>query len=127
MSKQLHDLDELLNELEPARRARLEREALEMSEDIDALRELRRACGETQTELAAKLHMTQAEISRLEGRPDIFLSTLRRYVEGLGGSLDVRIELHGRTFSLRSMNPEAEEIAAPLSRPKRHTRLKKAS
>jgi transcriptional regulator with XRE-family HTH domain len=127
MTKRLHNLDELLAGLEPARRARLEHEAAEMSAEIDALRELRHACGETQTELASKLHMTQAEISRLEGRPDIFLSTLRRYVEGLGGSLDVRVELHGRTFSLRSINPEAEEIAEPIPQPKRQPRLKKAS
>ncbi|HEV3157294.1 MAG TPA: helix-turn-helix domain-containing protein [Candidatus Baltobacteraceae bacterium] len=127
MIKRLHNLDEILDGLEPARRARLEREAAEVSAEVDALRELRRACGETQTEIAAKLHMTQAEISRMEGRPDIFLSTLRRYVEGLGGSLDVRVELHGRAFSLLSINPEAEEIAEPILRPKRQTRLKKAS
>jgi hypothetical protein len=32
-----------------------------------------------------------------------------------------------RTFSLRSINSEAEEIAEPILRPKRQTRLKEAS
>ena len=54
------------------------------------LRELREEIGEaTQMELAEKIEMTQGELSRLENRDDHLLSTLRNYVEALGGQLEV--------------------------------------
>jgi predicted XRE-type DNA-binding protein len=54
-----------------------------------ALRQLRLRRGLTQAELAARLGMTQPEVSKLERRSDVRLSTLRSYVAGVGGRLDV--------------------------------------
>jgi DNA-binding XRE family transcriptional regulator len=54
------------------------------------LAELRRAREMTQVQLAAVLHVDQGAISKLEKRSDIYLSTLRSYVEALGGRLDIR-------------------------------------
>ena len=53
------------------------------------LRELRRDLDLTQTELAEAAAMTQSELSRLESRADHRLSTLRRYVQALGGELEI--------------------------------------
>lgn len=53
------------------------------------LRAIRRSAGKTQEELAATLNLSQAELSRFENRGDHLLSTLRRYVEALGGTLEV--------------------------------------
>jgi len=61
-----------------------EGEVLEMN-----LRALREVTGKTQVELAALADMTQSELSRAERRDDHLLSTLRRYVEALGGQLEV--------------------------------------
>jgi len=58
-----------------------------------SLRELRAYAGRTQVEAAAENRMTQSELSRLERREDFLLSTLRRYVDSLGGTLEVRIVL----------------------------------
>jgi len=65
------------------------------------LREIRDVLGLTQAEVAARTEMTQPEVSQLERRPDHRLSTLRRYVEALGGELEViatfgdrRVRLH---------------------------------
>src|SRR5690242_11175483 len=58
-----------------------------------SLRELRAYTGRTQVEAAAGSEMTQSELSRLERREDFLLSTLRRYVDSLGGTLEVRIVL----------------------------------
>jgi hypothetical protein len=53
------------------------------------LRDLREQAGKTQNDLAALTEMTQAELSRFERRDDRKLSTLRKYVEALGGELEV--------------------------------------
>jgi hypothetical protein len=54
-----------------------------------SLRQLRVARGRTQLEVAEQLGATQPEVSKLERRGDVRLSTLRSYVEALGGSLSV--------------------------------------
>ena len=60
------------------------------AELLDAnLVELRKALGLTQEEAASGSDMTQSELSRLERRDDHLVSTLRRYVEGLGGELEI--------------------------------------
>jgi predicted transcriptional regulator len=53
------------------------------------LQELRRGMQVTQVDAARAADMTQSELSRLESRGDHRISTLRRYVEALGGELEV--------------------------------------
>lgn len=53
------------------------------------LYELRRARDVSQTELAARLEITQAAISKFENAEDVRLSTLRQYIEALGGRLEL--------------------------------------
>lgn len=43
----------------------------------------------TQESIAEALDMTQGEVSRLERRADLYVSTLRRFVEAMGGSLEL--------------------------------------
>ena len=64
-------------------RARLKAETIILS---NRLARLRREMGLTQTELADRLDIKQAAISRLERRADIKVSNLIRYIEGLGGT-----------------------------------------
>jgi DNA-binding XRE family transcriptional regulator len=54
------------------------------------LAELRKARLMTQACLAEVLHVNQGAVSRMEKRSDMYLSTLRSYVEAMGGHLDVR-------------------------------------
>ena len=67
-----------------ASRKRAEQEVFEMN-----LRKLRELVGKTQADLGAKSGMNQSELSRMERRQDHMLSTLRRYVESLGGKLEI--------------------------------------
>jgi len=56
------------------------------------LRVVREAAGKTQTELSIATGIDQGDISRLEAREtldDCQLATLRRYVEALGGELQL--------------------------------------
>ncbi len=64
------------------------------------LQELRRGLDLTQVEAARAAEMTQSELSRLESRGDHRISTLRRYVEALGGTLEVSAVFGGRRVKL---------------------------
>lgn len=54
------------------------------------LAELRQGRGLSQEELAVRAGVGQANISRIEGRDDLKISTLARIVEAMGGSLSIR-------------------------------------
>jgi transcriptional regulator with XRE-family HTH domain len=53
------------------------------------LREVRRARQMTQETLAETLGMSQSEVSKVERRADVYVSTLRRYIEAMGGELQI--------------------------------------
>jgi hypothetical protein len=74
--------------LSPAARARVERRVAAGVEEL-TLQGLRRCLELTQAEVGVSAAMTQSELSRLEGRSDHLTSTLRRYVEALGGTLEI--------------------------------------
>ncbi len=54
------------------------------------LDEIRKARQMTQAKLAEELGVNQGEVSKIEHRTDIYLSTLAGYVEALGGKLEIR-------------------------------------
>ncbi len=58
-------------------------------EDALALAQLRQSRDVTQVQLAAELGIAQGNVSRLEGRSDVYLSTLRDYIHALGGELEI--------------------------------------
>ena len=64
------------------------------------LKELRKDLDLTQSELAGAAAMTQSELSRLESRVDHRLSTLRRYVEALGGEIEITAVIGKRRIKL---------------------------
>ncbi len=78
-------LEPLLNDLPASRRTKIEERAAELA----TLKDLRLAMQKTQVELADTLHVGQESISRLEKRSDMLLSTLRSYVEAMGGKLEL--------------------------------------
>lgn len=78
-------LDQVLSTLTPKRRAKIEKRASELA----TLKDLREAVERTQEDLAARLGVGQDTVSRIERRSDILLSTLRRYVEAMGGELNL--------------------------------------
>ncbi len=80
--------DELPDKLTPQARRRIRARARKAVKDI-GLDELRRARRMSQDELAQTMETTQAHISRLERRTDLYLSTLRRYIRALGGELRI--------------------------------------
>ena len=78
-------LEQILSALPKKRREKIEQRAAELA----TLKDLRQAVEQTQEELAASLGVGQDTISRLEQRSDMLISTLRRYVQAMGGQLDL--------------------------------------
>lgn len=71
------------------RRHAIEKRTAELVAEEMSLRDLRRALQLTQTELAEALGKRQDEVSRIEQRGDLLLSTLDAYVRSLGGELEL--------------------------------------
>ena len=82
-------LDEMIAGLDPDRRRQIEERAQELIAEEMTLRELRKARKLTQVSVARELGVSQDAISRLERRSDLLLSTLRRTVEAMGGTLSL--------------------------------------
>ena len=74
--------------LSPAAQVRVQERVISALQELP-LQELRRARALSQVTLAELLDTTQPEISKIEHRTDLYLSTLRRYVEAMGGELDI--------------------------------------
>jgi transcriptional regulator with XRE-family HTH domain len=83
------DVNDILNGLPRARRRKIEKRANELMAEYMSLQELRRARKLTQVKLAKNLGVAQKQISEIEKRTDMHISTLRRTVEAMGGSLEI--------------------------------------
>lgn len=89
-------LEEMLaTESEEFRQSVKQRTAELIAEELN-LREVRRLRKLTQARLSKKLKIGQEGVSRIEKRSDLYISTLRGYVEGLGGKLKLVVELPDR-------------------------------
>ena len=86
------NLSGILADLPVERRKRVEAPAAELA----TLKDLRLAAQQTQEQLAETLGVRQDTISRLEQRSDMLLSTLRKYVESMGGTLEIKVQFPNR-------------------------------
>ena len=80
---------ELEARMSPEARERAKAKALQMIEEMP-LDELREALNLTQESLAETLHVKQPFISKVERRTDMYISTLRKMIEAMGGELEIR-------------------------------------
>src|ERR1700692_151415 len=79
---------ELTRNFTPARRARVAAKAAALREAM-TLEDLRKARSLSQEEVAAALTVNQPAVAKLEKRGDMHVSNLRRYIEALGGTLEI--------------------------------------
>ena len=86
-----HPFSELTKDFTPERRQRIEALKGEMLAEMP-LHELRRARALTQRDLANMLRVNQPAISKLEQRTDMYVSSLRSYIEAVGGKLKIVAE-----------------------------------
>jgi DNA-binding XRE family transcriptional regulator len=90
------NLERVRKELSPARQKRVKARARHLIAEEMTLRELRRARKITQVRMAQQLGIGQDGVSKLEKRADLMISTLRKTVEAMGGSLSLVAEFPDR-------------------------------
>ena len=85
-------LDDVMATLPKDRKKRVEDRAMELA----TLKDLRHAAQQTQEQMAVALGVRQDTISRLDKRTDMLLSTMRHYVESMGGKLELVVKFPDR-------------------------------
>jgi len=94
----------------PGARERIDGHKTEMDREL-TLAELRKARELTQVRVADALHIKQSGVSRIENETDLYISTLRSYVEAVGGTLELRAQFPGAgatTVTLADFDQERE-------------------
>ena len=86
-----HPFSELTKDFTPERRRRIQALKDKLLADMP-LHELRRARALTQQDLAETLKVNQPAVAKLEQRADMYVSSLRSYVEAVGGRLKIIAE-----------------------------------
>jgi transcriptional regulator with XRE-family HTH domain len=83
------NLDDIINGLPKKRRNKIQAGSARLVEEYETLRKLREALNYTQVEVAKALGMKQANVSQLEQRSDMLLSTLKKCLAAFGGKLEL--------------------------------------
>ena len=113
-------LKKKIQELPPKRRAKVKARAAELIAEEMTLRDMRKARDLTQERMAEILEIGQDSVSRLEKRSDLLLSTLRSYVQAMGGSLRLLAEFPNRpAVALTGFSDEEPERELPKQRKSR--------
>ena len=97
--------DDIMAQLPQDERQAVNERGQQLLEEYMTLQQLRKAQALTQKSLAEKLNVNQENISRLEKRTDMMLSTLRDYVEAMGGELNITVTFPDhKTISLANLS-----------------------
>ena len=89
-------MESVIADMPPERRARVEARADGMKAEIEGLKALRLLAERSQQQIAQSLGIKQPAVLKIERQTDLYLSTLRRFVEAAGGTLELRVELPGK-------------------------------
>jgi hypothetical protein len=101
--------DDLMARLPEERQRAIGKRAAELIAEEATLRQIREARERSQVEVARKLHINQAGVSKLERRTDMYLSTLRGFIEAMGGKLEIVARFPDRAVRLtqfEALDPE---------------------
>lgn len=114
-------LEEVMASLPPDHLAEIEARYQDLLREIEGLRALRRIAGKAQADVARALDIKQPSISKIEHQADMYISTLRDYVEALNGRLDIVVTLPGhpplRLQGLGDLREPDEDSAEAESEP----------
>ena len=106
-------LEEVIDSFSPEMRQEIESGTKDLILEVEAMRlkQLRERWGISQQELAKILEISQPAVSKLENQQDFLLSTLRQYVESLGGKLEINATFPDKT----SIKLEISPAPAPIN------------
>ncbi len=115
----VRSLNDLIAELPPKRQADVQARYLELKHQIEGLRELREIAGKAQLDIATALKIKQPSVSKIETQTDMYLSTLRRYVEAVGGKLELIVKLPRRpALHLHNLGDVSGDTIPAASKPR---------
>ncbi len=103
-----HPFNELTKDFSPERRRRIDDIKRELLAEMP-LHELRRARALTQRDLAKMLKVNQPAISKLEQQVDMYVSSLRSYIEAVGGQLKIVAEFPEGEISITNFSDAGED------------------
>ena len=89
-------LDQMMDALPEERRQTIKARADELLAEVEGLQALRALAERSQEQIADSLGIKQPSVHKIERQTDLYLSTLRRFVEAAGGTLELRVELPGK-------------------------------
>jgi DNA-binding XRE family transcriptional regulator len=116
----MRTLNAVIGKLPLARRQKVEARAQELIAEQLTLQDIRRARKLTQEQMATTLNIGQDSISRLEKRSDMMLSTMRGYIEAMGGSLELVARFPKRApviiTSIRDVSPLPKAVSKRKNR-----------
>jgi DNA-binding XRE family transcriptional regulator len=114
-------LDQIIAELPVEQQEKIEARYQALKQEVEGLRALRLIAGKAQADIAATLNIKQPSVSKIEKQADMYLSTLRSYVEAVGGELELHIKLPAHPLlKLRSLGEVVEELGqGGIKRPSR--------
>lgn len=88
--------EELMAELTPEQHAQVQPRTAKLQAEVEGLKALHKLAARSQAQMAQALGVTQPAVVKIERQTDLYLSTLRRFVEAAGGTLELRVELPGQ-------------------------------
>lgn len=101
-----------MSRLAPDRRERIEAETERLRQEYLTLQDLRKAKELTQSQLADTLGIRQSTVAQMEKRSDLLISTLRSYIEAMGGRLDLVVAFPDRVpVHLGGLGEERMELS----------------
>ncbi|MCE4283006.1 helix-turn-helix domain-containing protein [Xanthomonas hortorum pv. vitians] len=107
------NLSETFGALPADEQAAIEVRCQNLNQEVEGLRELRQIAGKAQAEIALALNIKQPSVSQIERQNDMYLSTLRSYVEAVGGELELTVKLPKRpALRIHHLGDAAPAIAA---------------
>jgi transcriptional regulator with XRE-family HTH domain len=115
-------LDEFMKDFTPKERAKVRARTAELIERELTLRDLRQAEHLTQEHMAELMGVEQENVSRLERRTDLLLSTLSSYVAAMGGKLRLIAEFPNREPVVIAFGDITGHEPLKLRRPVRRTK-----
>ena len=102
-------LEEYIASLPENERGMIATRGEELRREVAGLKALREITGKAQTEVARQLGIKQPSVSKIEQQGDLYLSTLRAYVEAVGGELELIVKLPDHA-PLRLQGPSIGDI-----------------
>jgi DNA-binding transcriptional regulator YiaG len=103
-----HSFAQLRARMAPEAQAKAEAEALRLEEEMN-LAEVRRALKLSQEEIAQTLQIGQGSVAKIEKRADMYVSTVRRFIEAMGGELEIIARFPHHSVRIRNFAELSEK------------------